>query len=205
LSTASSSACLRAIAAMPAMSANFIVGLPGVSIRMMRVCGLTAPSTASRSEESTDVLEMPSPLRTSLNSRTVPPYTTSGDDHMVATLNRREKQGCNRGHARAEADRLGSAFERTDGLLERVHRRVRTSRVAVAFGDADFLLRKCGRLKNGIDHGLGMRVGYTTAVDGQSGNLELFVVRQLDLPQLERDWLGDFFAAAVADPQAAAP
>ena len=77
LSTASRMLCRRAISAMAAISLSFIVGLPGVSTKMIRVCGVMARSTSSGFEVSTEECVTPSPSKTSRNSRTVPPYTMS--------------------------------------------------------------------------------------------------------------------------------
>jgi hypothetical protein len=68
----------------------------------------------------------------------------------------------------------------------------------VTLGYARFLLLKCRGFKDGVDHRRGLGVGNAAAMDGYCGNLEFLVVRQFDLPQLERSWFGDSLTAALA-------
>ena len=59
------------------MSVSLRVGLAGVSVRISRVFLRSAPRTTSGFEVSANVKLTPNRLKTLVDSRYVPPYTTS--------------------------------------------------------------------------------------------------------------------------------
>ena len=73
LSTTSLNPPFRQMAAMARMSETAIMGLVGVSTNTALVWGVTAASTAPRSEVSTKDTVMPMRLRILVSSRKVPP------------------------------------------------------------------------------------------------------------------------------------